>query len=427
MGLDELLDELAAYAETPEDSCFSLPPDAYISPELHRLETRAIFERSWLCVGREEYAPEPGDYYTLDVMGEPVAVVHGTDGRYRALNAACRHRYMPVIEGRGNARRFVCPYHSWTYATDGRLLGAPHMEGSRVFDRASCRLPAYRLEAWRGFLFVNLDDDAPPLTATVASMDAATANYRIEEQTEVFHYETTWNGNWKLSAENSMEYYHHIGLHAATVGVQMPASGTYFPDRPAVDVGTDQGVGHFGDQHRAVAHPGHRHGGRGDRTVGTGHRSRHPGHRVVGMTTAAAQLVVGRTGPGADLGDPDLGEDLVGRQRGHHRVDEEVGRGDLPSAARRSRNHGRSEGQRRHRLVGRHVGVDHRPAAGTAVADLAVAGPRGGGGQRRAVLLDEAAGSHLGMGDQGADRDGVAVVGDLSQPADAPDVHHRVG
>ena len=69
-------------------------------------------------------------------MGEPVVVVRGTDGAIRALNTACRHRAMPVVTGRGNARRFVCPYHSWAYATDGRLIVAPHMEGSRVFSFA---------------------------------------------------------------------------------------------------------------------------------------------------------------------------------------------------------------------------------------------------------------------------------------------------
>ena len=234
-SLDELLHDLAAYVDTPETSCLSLPPDAYLSPELSALEVRTIFERSWLCVGREEYVPEPGDYYTMDVMGEPVVIVRGTDSIVRALNTACRHRAMPVVAGRGNARRFVCPYHSWAYATDGRLIAAPHMEGSRVFRKADCRLPEYRIESWKGFLFVNLDDDAEPLRMSMASMDHATRNYRIEDQTEVFHYETTWDGNWKLSAENSMEYYHHIGLHAQTVGVQMPAKGTYFPDHPPVD------------------------------------------------------------------------------------------------------------------------------------------------------------------------------------------------
>lgn len=233
--LDSLLADLAAYLGTPDNACVGLPPAAYTSPALHALERARIFQRSWLCVGRDEYVPNPGDYYRIDVLDEPMIIVRGADGVARALNAACRHRNMLVVQGRGNARGFTCPYHSWSYATDGRLLGAPHMEQSRAFDKASCRLPEYRLDRWLGFLFVNLDDNAAPLQPVMASMERAVADYRIDEQTEVFHYEAEWAGNWKLAAENSMEYYHHIGLHAGTVGVQMPAKGAYIPRTPATD------------------------------------------------------------------------------------------------------------------------------------------------------------------------------------------------
>jgi len=232
MALQSLLDELAGYLGKPERACFTLPPEAYCSPELHALEVREIFEKSWLCVGREEYVPNTGDYFTIDVMGEPVIVVRGKDGRVRALNSACRHRYMPVVEGRGNAKRFTCPYHAWTYALDGRLIGAPHMEESQVFDPAKCGLPQYRLESWMGFLFVNLDDAAAPLQPVMASVERAVANYRIGEQIEIFHYEKEWAGNWKLSGENSMEYYHHVGLHVRSIGIQTPAKGSYFPTVP---------------------------------------------------------------------------------------------------------------------------------------------------------------------------------------------------
>jgi phenylpropionate dioxygenase-like ring-hydroxylating dioxygenase large terminal subunit len=233
--LDALLDDLGDYLGRADTACFSLPPEAYFSKELHALEVTKIFETSWLCVGRDEYVPNAGDYYTIDVMGEPVIIVRGADGAVRALNAACRHRSMPVAQGRGTVTRFICPYHAWAYDTDGSLIGAPHMEQSQVFDKAACSLPRYRLDSWMGFLFVNLDDDAAPLQPVVASMDKAVANYRIGGQTEIFHYETDWEGNWKLSAENSMEYYHHIGLHAGTVGVQLPARGTYIPTVPASD------------------------------------------------------------------------------------------------------------------------------------------------------------------------------------------------
>ena len=66
--LDSLLEDLAAYLGTPDTACIGLPPAAYTSPELHALERERIFRRSWLCVGRDEYVPNPGDYYRIDVL-----------------------------------------------------------------------------------------------------------------------------------------------------------------------------------------------------------------------------------------------------------------------------------------------------------------------------------------------------------------------
>jgi len=90
MSLDTLLDALAAYVTMPETSSFSLPPKAYTSQELNDLEVSEIFERSWLCVGRNEYVPKPGDYFTINVMDEPMIIVRGADDRIRALTASCR-------------------------------------------------------------------------------------------------------------------------------------------------------------------------------------------------------------------------------------------------------------------------------------------------------------------------------------------------
>ena len=76
--LDSLLEDLAAYLGMPADACVSLPPAAYTSPALHALERERIFRRSWLCVGRDEYVPDPGDYYRIDVLDEPMIVVRAT-------------------------------------------------------------------------------------------------------------------------------------------------------------------------------------------------------------------------------------------------------------------------------------------------------------------------------------------------------------
>ena len=148
----------------------------------------------------------------------------------------------------------MCPYHSWTYDTTGSLIAAPYMKGARRFRMDECRLPAYRLESWAGFLFVNLDEQAPPLATRMRTLDEHIVNYRVPSQVEIMHYEAEWAGNWKLSAENSMEYYHHVGLHKDTVQVQMPAKNAYVPAPPEDLSFTHMRCG-MGEEYKSADHP----------------------------------------------------------------------------------------------------------------------------------------------------------------------------
>lgn len=258
LTLHQLLGTLREYRSLDDLDCLTLPPDAYVSPDLHQLEIDRIFRKEWLCVGREEQLQCPGEYFTTEVLGEPMVIVRGADGALRALSTICRHRFMPVVSGRGRAERFICPYHAWTYDTTGAVTAAPYMQGSKRFDRARCRLPPYRLETWYGFIFVNLDDDAAPLAPRMQSLEAAIANYGVENQRQVLPYEAEWRGNWKLSAENSMEYYHHIGLHRDSVGVQLPGTETYVCPPPA-DLSFTHERSRLGPQYRpgSAGAPGH--------------------------------------------------------------------------------------------------------------------------------------------------------------------------
>jgi len=233
-ALDRLLDTLAAYPSTADEASFTLPPDAYTDPDLYALEVERIFRREWLLIGRASDVAQPGDWFTIDVLDDPLLVVRGTDGQVRAFANICRHRYMPVaLERKGNDKRFVCAYHGWVYGTDGRLVAAPLMEGSLGFDRARCGLPEYRLEEWQGFLFVNFDDDALPLRPQMTEADAWIDSYRSAELVTGLAYDTIWEGNWKLATENGMEYYHHLGLHGRTLEAMLPARGAHMEPAPA--------------------------------------------------------------------------------------------------------------------------------------------------------------------------------------------------
>ncbi len=122
---------------------------------------------------------------------------------------------------------FVCPYHKWTYNTDGTLRGAPGMEASAV-DRSACRLPEIRTEVWNRFVFVNLDSNAAPLKPGLKSLDDRLANYGIDDWEVSAIHDSAWQGNWKLGFENAIESYHHLGLHLDSLNGIMPALGTEF-------------------------------------------------------------------------------------------------------------------------------------------------------------------------------------------------------
>ncbi len=214
----------------PLDHASGLPPACYTDPAFFAAERERLFLREWLPVGREEDVPAPGDYVCTDRFGEPLVVVRDAEGVLHALSRVCRHRGMPVVEGRGRRRSFQCPYHLWTYGLDGRLLGAPEMERAAGFDRDACRLPSLRLECWEGWIFVNFDPGAAPLGAALEPLRRRLAPWRLGAMrtAATLAYDSPWN--WKVMVENFLESYHHVGPHRDTLQPLFPAAGTFAED-----------------------------------------------------------------------------------------------------------------------------------------------------------------------------------------------------
>jgi phenylpropionate dioxygenase-like ring-hydroxylating dioxygenase large terminal subunit len=202
-----------------------LTPSHYSSPAIHALEIEHIFRKQWLCVGRVDEAPSAGDFFTVEVIGEPLIVVRDQDGAIHVHSAICRHRAMTVASGAGNTRSFVCPYHAWTYALDGRLVGAPEMDRSPGFDPSRCGLSHIHHEVWEGFLFINFDGGAEPLGPTLAGLSERIRRYDLANMKTVrrlaFDFDCNWN--WKLMCDNFIEPYHHIGAHLKSLEAILPA------------------------------------------------------------------------------------------------------------------------------------------------------------------------------------------------------------
>ena len=162
-GVGEVLDALAEIRDVGPSQARSLPTGFYTSEEYLELEKEEIFRKEWVCVGLVAEIPKCGDYFTTQLLDEPLIVVRGQDKKVRVLSNVCRHRSSVIVEGKGTTKHFVCPYHAWTYGSDGQLLRAPYMDQVKGFDVKSCRLPEFKTEVWHGFLYVNLDGKAKPL------------------------------------------------------------------------------------------------------------------------------------------------------------------------------------------------------------------------------------------------------------------------
>lgn len=207
-----------------------LTADCYRDPEFFALEVEHVLRPGWHAVARWDDLPEPGDYAAVDLCGEPLVVVRDDDGRLRVFSRVCRHRAHTIVEGSGNTKRFVCPYHRWTYGLDGGLRTAPLMQDTAGFDPARCGLPELRTDSWQGFVLTSLDPAAEPISARLGTLDEKLTPHGLAEMVTVgvLDFDSPWN--WKVMVDNFMESYHHIGLHSRTLEKSNHARDTYCMD-----------------------------------------------------------------------------------------------------------------------------------------------------------------------------------------------------
>lgn len=174
--------------------------------------------KDWLAVGRVEEVERPGDFMTFRVMDEPILITRDDHGALNAFANVCAHRGVEVATGVGNTREFSCPYHGWLYDLQGRLVGAPYMKEAEGFDPKICRLPPLRLETWAGWMFVNFDRDAAPLSDFLTDFERDFGFLQHENCRLAEKHEMDFKCNWKLIVENLLDFYHVATLHKSTLG-----------------------------------------------------------------------------------------------------------------------------------------------------------------------------------------------------------------
>jgi len=215
---------LTARRSLPFEEVKVMPSSYYTSDDFLQLESDYVFRRDWVCLGRADEVKAPGDFYTTELVGEPLLVTRGKDNQVHVLSNVCRHRGNIVASGSGNRSRFTCNYHGWSYQLNGQLVAAPLMSEVKGFDQLTCQLPSFKTEIWLGFLFVTLDGNAKPLAPRLSGLMPYLNNYDVEDRVHGFTEQTSWETNWKCLAENFMEGYHLDATHPTTLNPLTPSA-----------------------------------------------------------------------------------------------------------------------------------------------------------------------------------------------------------
>jgi Rieske 2Fe-2S family protein len=220
---------------TLPDEALTLPARYYTDLALFEREREVFYRRLWVGVGRLEEIPARGAFVVRDVAGERVIVLRATDaGDVRAFHNLCRHRGTELCADPAGTLAGVirCPYHAWTYDFDGRLIGAPHMDGTPGFRREDFPLHVVAADTWDGFLFVRLAPGGASLRDHLASLPSTFAPWRMGDLVRRHRIVYDVQANWKLIVQNYNECLHCPTLHPALNRLSHYLSGENEPLQP---------------------------------------------------------------------------------------------------------------------------------------------------------------------------------------------------
>ncbi len=212
-----------------------LPGWCYHSDALLELEKQHVFREHWQIACHISDVPEPGNYVTMDVVGERALILRGQDGELRGFHNICRHRGSRLVtEDKGSCRNaLVCPFHGWVYNLDGTLRGAARPRSFPPLDKREFGLVPLDLEVWMGFVFIRFAPGPQPSVAELMQPFAAElGEYRIDEMLPAGQIWTQPSPvNWKSVRDVDNEGYHVAMAHPA---LQDLYGSTYY-DEPFVD------------------------------------------------------------------------------------------------------------------------------------------------------------------------------------------------
>ncbi|GMG88380.1 aromatic ring-hydroxylating oxygenase subunit alpha [Biformimicrobium ophioploci] len=201
--------------------------DRYLSREFHQLEVEHVWKRTWQAVCRETEVCEPGDTFVYDIVNMSVIVTRTEQGELKAFRNACLHRGRQLVDKNGNYKDLRCPYHAFTWSLDGGFKGAPCKWDFQHINEEEISLPEVKVGTWGGWVFINMDRDAQPLSDYLGILPSHFERWKPENAYKMIHVEKVIPCNWKVGWEAFIESYHAVATHPQILPYTADADSQY--------------------------------------------------------------------------------------------------------------------------------------------------------------------------------------------------------
>ncbi len=221
-------------ADTMEyaDDVLRVPASAYTDPELFELEKKRIFRRLPLMVAPSCELPKPGDFKAMTICGVPLLLTRQKDGSVAAFLNMCTHRGNPVASGTGNASRFTCGYHGWTFKNDGGLIGVASPQDFGAIDKAAHCLTRFPVYENAGLIWATLDPDSKlDISDYLCGYDELLKAFGFDGW-HLFSTRELTGPNWKTAYDGYLDFYHLPVLHKDTFGADFYNRANFFEFGP---------------------------------------------------------------------------------------------------------------------------------------------------------------------------------------------------
>lgn len=191
-----------------------IPPERYTSYEFHRQEVEKIWKRTWQVTCRADEIPNVGDHFVYEVAGLSFLVVRTAEATFKAYWNVCLHRGRRLVDKGGcGSKSFRCGYHAWTWNIDGKLAYFPSGWDFPGVEAEKYNLREVQCDTWGGFVFINPDPKAPPLSTHLGSLTKHFDRWPLDKRVPLWHVRKKINANWKVALEAFLEGYHVVATH----------------------------------------------------------------------------------------------------------------------------------------------------------------------------------------------------------------------